>query len=151
MYLDSDSVRRPDTLDRNIIELVEEKHTQEVGEDDDDRDPHGNCTGHMNLSWGSGFWSETVDEEKEYENVDGDELKSLTPADWPPSRCSPESKHLSSVKGRSNIPVRNPGTPELKTGKTRSDPEREAHRVQQAMAKQIWFRFEGKTRAIDIW
>ena len=28
--VDSDSVRRPDTLERNIIELVEEKHTQGV-------------------------------------------------------------------------------------------------------------------------
>ena len=25
------------------------------------------------------------------------------------------------------------------------------HRVQQAAAKQVWFRFEGKTRHIDIW
>ena len=75
----------------------------------------------------------------------------MTLADLPLSRCSPKSKHLSPVKGRLNIPARSRGTPELGTRKTRGDPAGEAHRVQQAVAKQIWFRFEGKTRAIDIW
>ena len=79
--VDSDSVRRPDTLERNIIELVEEKHTQGVVENDDDRDPHGNRVGHVNLSWSSGFGSETVDEEKECESIDDDEPESLTQAD----------------------------------------------------------------------
>ena len=151
VHVDSDSVRRQDTLEWNIIELVEEKHTQGVVENDDDRDPHGNRVGHVNLSWGAGSRSETGDEEKECEGVDDDELKSLTQADLPLSMCSPKSKHLSSVKGRLNIPSRSPGTPELGTRKTRSDPAGEAHRVQQAVAKQIWFRFEGKTRAVDIW
>ena len=106
----------------------------------------------MNRSWGSGFGSETVDEEKECESTDGDESKSSTLTDLPlRSMCSPKSKHLSPVKGRLNIPARSPGTPELETGKTRNDPAGETHRVQQAAAKQIWFRFEGKTRTIDIW
>ena len=76
----------------------------------------------MNLSWGSGFRSETVDEEEECESIDDDEPKSLTLADLPLSMCSPKSKHLSPVKGRLNIPARSPGTPELGTRKTRSDP-----------------------------
>ena len=151
VYADSDSVRRQDTLEQNIIELVEEKHTQGVVEKDDFRDPHGNRVGHVNLSWGSGFRSETIDEEKECENIDDDELKNLTQADLPLSMCSPKSEHLSSVNGRLNIPARSPGTPELETRKTRSDTAGEVHRVQQAVAKQIWFKFEGKTRAIDIW
>ena len=137
-------------LEQKIIEL--EKETRRVVEDDDDRDPHGNRVGHVNLSWGSGFGSETVDEEKECESIDDDEPKSLTLADLPlQSMCSPKSKHLSLVKGRLNIPARSPGTPELETRKTRRDPAGEAHRVQQAVAKQMRFRFEGKTRAIDIW
>ena len=67
------------------------------------------------------------------------------------SMCSPKSKHLSPVKGRLNIPARSPGTPELEIRKTRSGPAGEEHRVQQAVAKQIWVRFEGKTRTNDIW
>ena len=150
--VDSDSVQRPDMLERNIIELVEEKHTRAVMEDDDNRDLHGNRVDHVNCSWASGFESETVDEEEECESIGGDESKSSTLADLPLlSMCSPESKHLSPVKGRLNIPARSPGTPEVETRKTRNDPAGETHRIQQAAAKQIWFRFEGKTRVIDIW
>ena len=61
------------------------------------------------------------------------------------SMCSPKSKHLSPVKGRLSIPARNPGTPELETRKTRSGAAGEAHRVQQAVAKQIWERPEQLT------
>ena len=148
--VDSNYVQRQDMLEKKIIELEKENHTPGVVEDDDDRDLHGTRVGHVNLSWGSGFGSETVDEEKECESID--ESKSSTLADLPlRSMCSPKSKHLSPVKGRLNIPARSPGTPELETSKTRSDPAGEAHRVQQAVAKQIWVRFEGKTRAIDIW
>ena len=67
------------------------------------------------------------------------------------STCSPKSKHLSLVESRLNIPARSSGTPEVETRKTRNDPAGETHRIQQAAAKQIWFRFEGKTRVIDIW
>ena len=93
-----------------------------------------------------------MDEEKECESIDDDEPKSLTLSDLPlQSMCSPKSNHLSLVKGRLNIPARSPGTHEPETRKTMSGPAGETHRVQQAVAKQIWFRFEGKTRAIDIW
>ena len=150
--VDSDSVQRPDILERNIIELVEEKHTRAFMEDDDNRDLHGNRVDHVNCSWSSGFESETVDEEEECESIGGDESKSSTLADLPLlSMCSPKSKHLSLVKGRLNIFARSPGTPEVETRKTRNDPAGETHRIQQAAAKQIWFRFEGKTRVIDIW
>ena len=150
--VDSNYVQRQDMLEQKIIELKKENHTRRVVEDDDDRDLHGNCGGHVNLSWGSGFGSETVDEEKECESIDDDEPKRLTLGDLPlQSMCSPKSKHLSPVEGRLNIPARSPGTPELETRKTMSGPAGEAHRVQQAVARQIWFRFEGKTRAIDIW
>ena len=93
-----------------------------------------------------------MDEEKECECIDGDESKSSTLANLPlRSMCSPKSKHLSPVNGRLSIPARSPGTPELETRKTRNDPAGETHRIQQAAAKQIWFRFDGKTRVIDIW
>ena len=103
---------------------MEEKHTRGVVEDDDDnRDLHGNRVDHVNRSWGSGFGSETVDEEKECESIDDDESKSSMLADLPLlSMCSPKSKHLSLVKGRLNIPAWSPGTPELETRKTRNDP-----------------------------
>ena len=41
-FLDSDSVQRPDMLEWNIIELVDETHTLAVTEGDDNRDLHGN-------------------------------------------------------------------------------------------------------------
>ena len=88
--VDSDSVQRPDMLERNIIELMEEKHTRRVWEDDDNRDLHGNRVDHVNRSWASGFGSETVDEEEECESIDGDESKSSTLADLPiRSMCCP--------------------------------------------------------------
>ena len=40
--------------------------------------------------------------------------------------------------------------PEVETRKTRVDPAESVHRVQQAAAKQVWFRIEGKTRLKDI-
>ena len=49
--VDGDSVRRPDMLERNIIELVDEKHTRRVVEYDDNRDLHGNRVSHVNRSW----------------------------------------------------------------------------------------------------
>ena len=55
------------------------------------------------------------------------------------------------MKGRLSITARSPGTPEPETRKTRNDPAGETHRIQQAAAKQVWFRFEEKTRVIDIW
>ena len=150
--VDSDSVQRPDMLKGNIVELVEEKHSRSVVEDDEDRDLHRNRVDHVNRSWASGFESETVEEEKECESIGGDELKSSTLADLSlRSMCSPKSKYLSPVEGRLNIPARSPGTPELETRMTRNDPAGETHGVQLAATKQIWFRFEGKTRIIDIW
>ena len=106
--VDNSYVQRQDMLEQKIIELEKENHTRGVvGDDDDDRDPHGNRVGHVNLSWGSCFESETVDEEKECESIDDDEPKSLTLADLPlRSICSPKSKHLSPVQGRLNIPGR---------------------------------------------
>ena len=127
--LDNNYVQRQDMLEQKIIELEKENHTRGVAGDDDDRDPHGNRVGHVNLSWGSGFESETVDEEKECESIDDDEPKSLTLADLSlRSMCSPKSKHLSPVKGRLNIPARSPGTPELETSKTQLERHTEFNR-----------------------
>ena len=93
-----------------------------------------------------------MDEEGECENIGGDVLKSSTLADLPRlSMCNPKSKHLSPGKRKLNIPARSPGTSEVGTRKTRDDPAEETHRIQQAATKQVWFRFEGKTRLIDIW
>ena len=91
--VDSNYVQRQDMLEQKIIELEKENHTRRVVEDDDGRDPHGNRVGHVNLSWGSGFGSEKVDEEKECESIDDDEPKSLMLGDLPlQSMCSPKSK-----------------------------------------------------------
>ena len=65
--------------------------------------------------------------------------------------CNPKSEHLSPDKEKQNIPARTPGIPEVDTRKIRDDPAERTHRVQQAAAKQVWFRFEGKTGLIDIW
>ena len=65
--------------------------------------------------------------------------------------CNPRSEHWSPNTEKLNIPARIPGIPEVDTRKTGDDPAEKAHRVQQAAAKQVWFRFEGKTRITDIW
>ena len=49
--VDRDSVQRPDVLERNIIELVEETQTWVAMEDKDNRDLHGNRVDHVNCSW----------------------------------------------------------------------------------------------------
>ena len=90
------------------VDLEMESRTWRVGEDDDGRDPHGSRVDHVNLSWGSGFGSETVDEEKECESIGDDELKCFTFGDLP-LQCMCSSK---------SIPARSPGTPELETRKT---------------------------------
>ena len=65
--------------------------------------------------------------------------------------CNPKSEHWSPDTEKPNIPARTPGIPEVDTRKIRDDPAEKVHRVQQAAAKQVWFRFEGKTRLKDIW
>ena len=64
-------------MEARIGLVLEEKHTRGVVEDDDNRDLHGNRVDHVNRSWGSGFGSEIVDEEKECESIDGDGVEEL--------------------------------------------------------------------------
>ena len=65
--------------------------------------------------------------------------------------CNPRSEHWSPNTEKLNIPARISEIPEVDTRKTGDDPAETAYRFQQAAAKQVCFRFEGKTRLIDIW
>ena len=64
--------------------------------------------------------------------------------------CNPKSEHWSPDTEKPNIPARTPGIPEVDTRKIGDDPAEKVHRVKQAAAKQVWFRFERKTRLIDV-
>ena len=57
-----------------------------------------------------------------------------------PETCNPRSEHLTPNKEKRSIPTRIPGKPEVEKRKTRVDPAERVHRVQQAAAKQVWFR-----------